>query len=99
VSTHWRTGTWGISPSASRAAKSHILRPMQLGQNPLRSHEKATARPHPQSRHFTKTRPCARIPYLRNASISETTNAGSAAGSEGDSMSARKVFQWTCRTL
>ena len=36
---------------------------------------------------------------FRNGSISETTNAGNAAGSAADSMSARKVFQWACRTL
>ena len=57
-------------------------------------HEKATARLHPQSRHFVRTRPCAKIPHFRKASISETTNAGSAAGSAADSMSARNVFQW-----
>src|SRR5206468_3279278 len=36
VSTHCRTGTYGTTSVTRRAAKSHMRRPMQLGQKPRR---------------------------------------------------------------
>lgn len=73
VNTHWRTGTCGITRSAIPAAKSHILLPTQLTQKPRRLHEKATGRHRPQSVHFAKIRPFAKIPQRKNASTSAMT--------------------------
>src|SRR3569623_611389 len=91
VSTHCRTRTHKTTRSARAAAKSHMRRPMQLGQNPRRWHENATARDQPQSGHLARTKPCARIPQRRKASTSDATNAGSADESSWESNSERKV--------
>jgi hypothetical protein len=67
LSTHWRTGTRGSTPSTSRAALSVMRRPPQLGQKPRPLHENGTSRSSVHSVHRRRAKPCARIPQVRKS--------------------------------
>jgi len=78
-STHWRTGTRGMTQSTRWAALCAMRRAPQEGQNPRRLHEKATSFSWPQSSQRKRTKPWARMPHSRKASNSSLINSGKLA--------------------
>ena len=75
-STHWRTGTFGMTLSTRWAAASCMRRAPQGGQMPRRLQEKATSFSSRQPSHERRRKPSARMPQARNASNSSVTNVG-----------------------
>ena len=76
-STHWRTGTWGMTWSTRCAAVCDMRRAPHDGQNPRRLQLKASNLSWPQSPQRRRRNPWARMPHSRKASNSSLTNCGS----------------------
>jgi len=91
LSTHWRTGIRGNTSVTRRAARSVILRPPQLGQNPRPLHENGTSRSNAQVSHRTRAKPWASTPHVRKSRNSRSTNSGRCVPPAARAASARNV--------
>ena len=78
-STHWRTGTCGMTWSTRCAAVCDMRRAPHDGQNPRRLQLKASSLSWPHSPQRSLRKPCARMPHSRKASNSSLMNRGSSA--------------------
>ena len=78
-STHWRTGTCGMTWSTGCAAVCAMRRAPHAGQNPRRLQLNATRLSWPQSPQRRRRKPWARMPHSRKTSNSSLTTCGSSA--------------------
>ena len=96
--THWRTGTLGMTWSTRWAAASAMRRVPREGQMPRRLREKATNFSSAQPLQRKRRKPWARMPHCRYASNSSATNVGRPAPPLSMSTKARKVSRCSCTT-
>jgi hypothetical protein len=94
-STHWRTGTCGMTWSTRCAAVCAIRRAPHDGQDPRRLQLNATSLSWPQSPQRSRRKPCARMPHSRNASNSSLMNCGRSAPAASSAW-AKKVAACCC---
>jgi hypothetical protein len=96
-STHWRTGTRGMTQSTRCAAASAMRRAPQEGQNPRRLQEKATSFSCAQLAQRRRRNPWARMPHSRKASNSALTKSGKLAPVSAPTC-AKKLSRCSCTT-
>ncbi len=98
-STHWRTGTRGMTWSSRCAAVCDMRRAPHEGQNPRRLQLNATSLSCLQSAQRRRGPPCARMPHSRNASNSSLTNCGRLAPRVSSVWAKKELWACCCTSL